>query len=70
MRADSSQASDGIYQLYGPKDVLVYKDSDKTIPVNDPKLKVVKIDVKTGQLTPMKARESISGKGLFWLRKK
>ena len=70
MRADSSQASDGIYQLYGPKDVLVYKDSDKTIPVNDPKLKVIKIDVKTGQLTPMKARESISGKGLFWLRKK
>ena len=70
MQPDSSQAKDGIYLLNGPKDVLVYKDSDKTVPVNDPKLKVVKIDMKTGLLTPLKARESISGKGLFWLRKK
>lgn len=70
MQPDSSQAKDGIYLLNGPKDVLVYKDSDKIVPVNDPKLKVVKIDMKTGLLTPLKARESISGKGLFWLRKK
>ena len=70
MQPDSSQVNDGIYLLNGPKDVLVYKDSDKTVPVNDPKLKVVKIDMKTGLLTPLKARESILGKGLFWLRKK
>ena len=69
MQVDSSEAKDGIYLLHGPKDVLVYKDSDKTVPVNDPKQKVVKIDIKTGKLTPLKER-NISGKGLFWLRQK
>jgi hypothetical protein len=69
MQVDSSQAKDGTYQLHGPKDVLVYKDSDKTVPVNDPKLKVVQIDLKTGKLTPLKER-NLSGKGLFWLKQK
>ena len=69
MQVDSSQAKDGTYQLHGPKDVLVYKDSDKTVPVNDPKLKVVQIDMKTGKLTPLKER-NLSGKGLFWLKQK
>ena len=69
MQVDSSQAKDGTYQLHGPKDVLVYKDSDKTLPVNDPKLKVVQIDLKTGKLTPLKER-NLSGKGLFWLKQK
>jgi len=69
MQVDSSQAKDGTFQLHGPKDVLVYKDSDKTLPVNDPKLKVVQIDLKTGKLTPLKER-NLSGKGLFWLKQK
>jgi hypothetical protein len=69
MQVDSSQAKDGTYQLHGPKDVLVYKDSDKTLPVNDPKLKVVQIDLKTGKLMPLKER-NLSGKGLFWLKQK
>ena len=69
MQVDSSQAKEGTYQLHGPKDVLVYKDSDKTVPVNDPKLKVVQIDLKTGKLTPSKER-NLSGKGLFWLKQK
>jgi len=69
MQVDSSQAKEGTYQLHGPKDVLVYKDSDKTLPVNDPKLKVVQIDLKTGKLTPLKER-NLSGKGLFWLKQK
>ena len=69
MQVDSSQAKDGTYQLHGPKDVLVYKDSDKTVPVNDPKQKVIQIDMKTGKLTPLKER-NLSGKGLFWLKQK
>ena len=69
MQVDSSQVKDGIYLLHGPKDVLVFKDSDKTVPVNDPKLRIIEIDMKTGKLSPLKTRESLSGKGLFWLRK-
>jgi hypothetical protein len=69
MQVVSSQAKDGIYLLHGPKDVLIYKDSDKIVHVNDSKMKVVQVDMKTGQLTPLK-EPTISGKGLFWLRQK
>ena len=67
MQVDGSQASKGIYRLYGPKDELIYNDTDSDLPV-DKKLKVIKIDVRNGALTQQKQRGSIA-KGLYWLKR-
>ena len=67
MQVDNSQAKDGIYRLYGPKGELIYNDSGNAFPV-DKKLKIVKIDMRNGKLSPQKERGTLSGKGLFWLK--
>jgi hypothetical protein len=67
MQADSSQASKGIYRLTGTQDELIYNDTDNALPV-DKKLKIVRIDMKSGALTQQKQRGSIA-KGLFWLKR-
>ena len=67
MQVDGSQASKGIYRLYGPKDELIYNDTDSDLPV-DKKLKVIKIDVRNGALSQQKQRGSIA-KGLYWLKR-
>ena len=67
MQVDSSQTSKGIYRLYGPKDELIYNDTDSALPV-DKKLKVIKVDMKNGALTQQKLRGSIA-KGLYWLKR-
>ena len=69
MQVDNSQTSKGIYRLYGPQNELIYNDSDNTLPV-DKKLKIVKIDMRSGKLSPQKHQGNLSGKGLFWLRQK
>ena len=68
MQVDNSQTSKGIYRLYGPQNELIYNDSDHTLPV-DKKLKIVKIDIKSGQLSPQKQKGNLSEKGLFWLKR-
>jgi hypothetical protein len=67
MQVDGSQASKGIYRLYGPKDELIYNDTDDTLPV-DKQLKIVRIDTKRGALTQQKQRGCIA-KGLYWLKR-
>ena len=67
MQVDNSQASKGIYRLYGPKDELIYNDTDNTLPV-DKQLKVIKVDIRNGALVQQKKRGSIS-KGLYWLKR-
>ena len=67
MQVDSSQASKGIYRLYGPKDELIYNDTDNAFPI-DKKLKVTKVDMRNGALTQQKQRGSIA-KGLYWLKR-
>ena len=67
MQVDNSQAGKGIYRLYGSQDELIYNDTDNTLPV-DKKLKVVKIDMRNGKLSPLKERGNLPGKGLFWLK--
>ena len=69
MQVDNSQTSKGIYRLYGPQNELIYNDSDNTLPV-DKKLKIVKIDMRSGKLSPQKHQGNLSEKGLFWLRQK
>ena len=69
MQVDNSQTSKGIYRLYGLKDELIYNDSGNALPV-DKKLKIVKIDMRTGKLSPQKQQGNISEKGLFWLKQK
>ncbi len=69
MQIDGSRAEKGIYRLFGPNDELIYNDSDDALPV-DKKLKIVKIDNKSGQLSPQKEKGILPGKGLYWLRKK
>ena len=69
MQVDNSQTSKGIYRLYGPQNELIYNESDNTLPV-DKKLKIVKIDMKSGKLSSQKQQGNISEKGLFWLRQK
>jgi hypothetical protein len=66
MHVDGSRAQDGIYRLYGPKDELIYNDTDDTLPVGK-QLKIMRIDTKSGSLTSQKQRGSI-GKGLFWVK--
>ena len=68
MQVDGSQASKGIYRLYGPQDELIFNDTDSALPV-DKKLKIVKIDMRSGTLTSQKQRGSLSGKGLYWLKR-
>ena len=68
MQVDNSQTSKGIYRLYGPQNELIYYDSDHILPV-DKKLKIVKIDIKSGQLSPQKQKGNLSEKGLFWLKR-
>ena len=68
MQVDNSQTSKGIYRLYGPQNELIYNDSDHILPV-DKKLKTVKIDIKSGQLSPQKQKGNLSEKGLFWLKR-
>ena len=67
MQVDASQAKNGIYRLYGPKDELIYNDSNNALPV-DKQLKIVSIDSKSGALRPQKQRGSIA-KGLYWLKR-
>lgn len=67
MQVDGSQASKGIYRLYGPKDELIYNDTDSTQAV-DKQLKVIKVDMRNGALTQQKQRGSIA-KGLYWLKR-
>lgn len=68
MQVDGSQAKDGIYRLYGSKDELIYNNSDNAWPV-DKKLKIVKIDMRNGKLSPLKERGTLAAKGLFWLKR-
>ena len=67
MQVDNSQTSKGIYRLYGSQNELIYNDSDGVLPV-DKKLKITRIDTKSGTLSPQKQKGSI-GKGLFWLKR-
>ena len=67
MQVDSSQASKGIYRLYGPKDELIYNDTDNALPI-DKQLKVTKVDMRNGALTLQKQRGGIA-KGLYWLKR-
>ena len=67
MQIDGSQAKDGIYRLSGPQGELIYNDTDNALPV-DKKLKITRIDAKSGTLSPQKQKGSI-GKGLFWLKR-
>ena len=67
MQVDASQAKDGIYRLYGPQGELIYNTSDTVLPT-DKKLKIVRIDAKTGVLTQQKQRGTIA-KGLYWLKR-
>ena len=68
MQVDGLQVSKGIYRLYGPQDELIFNDTDSALPV-DKKLKIVKIDMRSGTLTPQKQRGSLFGKGLYWLKR-
>lgn len=67
MQIDGSQTKDGIYRLSGPQGELIYNDTEKALPV-DKKLKITRIDAKSGTLSPQKQKGSI-GKGLFWLKR-
>ena len=68
MQVDNSQASKGIYRLYGPQGELIYNDTDDTLPV-DKKSKIIKIDMRNGKLSPQKAWDCLLSKGLFWIKR-
>jgi hypothetical protein len=67
MQVDNSQTSKGIYRLYGLQGELIYNDTDNALSI-DKKLKITRIDAKSGTLSPQKQKGSI-GKGLFWLKR-
>lgn len=66
MQVDSTKAKDGIYRLSGPDNELILNDSDKAIAINK-KMKIVQIDMKSGKLSPLKGKSTIT-KGLFWIK--
>ena len=63
-------AAEGICMLQGEEGLVVYKDTDQPLPFNtDGYRSIVKIDTRRGQMSPATVSQ-LSGKGVFWLRKK